>query len=164
MRASVKKNANFEFGTSPLPYYADVKGAPQNTIIGGASLWVFAKKSPEVYKGITKFFKFLASPEQAAAWHQGTGYVPVTKAGYELTKKSGFYDKNPGTDVAVKELDATTTKNSRGVRLGYLPQIRDIEDADMEQIFAGKVTPKQGLDNMVKRGDELLARFQKSVK
>lgn len=164
LRANIKKTGQFELGTSPLPYYADVKGTPQNTIIGGASLWVFAKKSPEVYKGITKFFKFLASPEQAAAWHQGTGYVPVTKAGYELTKKSGFYEKNPGTDVAVKELDATTTENSRGVRLGYLPQIRDIEDGEMEQIFAGKITPQQGLDTMVKRGNELLARFEKSVK
>jgi sn-glycerol 3-phosphate transport system substrate-binding protein len=163
-RASIVKNGNFKFGTSELPYYADVKGAPQNSIIGGASLWVFAKKSPEVYKGVTKFFKFLASPGQAAAWHQGTGYVPVTKAGYEETKKSGFYDKNPGTEVAVKQLDADTTKNSRGVRLGYLPQIRDIEDGEMEQIFAGKVTAKDGLAVMTTRGDELLARFQKSVK
>jgi sn-glycerol 3-phosphate transport system substrate-binding protein len=162
-RASILKNGNFSFGTSELPYLSGVKGAPQNSIIGGASLWVFAKKSPEVYKGVTAFFKFLASPEQAAAWHQGTGYVPVTKAGYDLTKKSGFYEKNPGTEVAVKQLDADTTKNSRGIRLGYLPQIRDIEDGDMEKIFAGKTAPKAGLDDMVKRGDELLVRFQKSV-
>jgi len=163
-RANIIKTGNFEFGTSTLPYYADVKGAPQNTIIGGASLWVFAKKSPEVYKGVTKFFKFISSPEKAAEWHQGTGYVPVTKAGYELTKKSGFYDKNPGTEIAVKQLDADTTKNSRGVRLGYLPQIRDIEDGEMEQIFSGKVAPEAGLKNMVKRGNELLERFEKSVK
>ncbi|HWK70266.1 sn-glycerol-3-phosphate ABC transporter substrate-binding protein UgpB [Pollutimonas sp. M17] len=163
-RANIIKTGGFEFGTSSLPYYDDVKGAPQNTIIGGASLWVFAKKSPEVYKGVTKFFKFISSPEKAAEWHQGTGYVPVTKAGFELTKKSGFYDKNPGTEVAVKQLDATTTENSRGVRLGYLPQIRDIEDGEMEQIFSGKVTPEAGLQNMVKRGNELLERFEKSVK
>src|SRR5690606_32608674 len=163
-RANIIKTGKFEFGTSTLPYHTGVQGAPQNTIIGGASLWVFAKKSPEVYKGVTKFFKFISSPEKAAEWHQGTGYVPVTKAGFELTQKSGFYDKNPGSDVAVKQLDATTTKNSRGIRLGYLPQIREIEDGEMEQIFAGKVTPEDGLKNMVKRGNELLERFEKSVK
>src|SRR3546814_17027216 len=86
-RANIIKTGEFAVGTSTLPYYADVKGAPQNTIIGGASLWVFAKKSPEVYKGVIKFFKFLSSPEKAAEWHQGPGYVPVTKAGFELTKK-----------------------------------------------------------------------------
>src|SRR5690606_17280816 len=81
-RANIIKTGKFEFGTSSLPYYDDVKGAPQDSIIGGASLGVFAKKSPEVYQGVTKFFKFLSGPEKAAEWHQGTGYVPVTKAGF----------------------------------------------------------------------------------
>ncbi len=164
LRASILKNGQFAFGTSTLPYYPDVPGAPQNSIIGGASLWVFAGKSEPVYKGVIKFFKFLSSPKQSAAWHQGTGYVPVTLAGYQLTKESGFYDKNPGTEVAVKQLDATTTVNSRGIRLGYLPQIRDIEDSTMEQIFAGKLSPEDGLKKMVSGGDALLERFEQSVR
>lgn len=163
-RANIIKTGEFEFGTSSLPYYSDVQGAPQNSIIGGASLWVFAKKSDDVYKGVTEFFHFISSPEQAAAWHQDTGYVPVTKAGFEMTKDSDFYTKNVGADVAVKQLDASTTENSRGIRLGYLPQIRDIEDGVMEQIFAGKVTPEEGLKAMQTRGNELLERFEKSVK
>ncbi|GAA5092465.1 MULTISPECIES: sn-glycerol-3-phosphate ABC transporter substrate-binding protein UgpB [Paenalcaligenes] len=163
-RANIIKTGKFEFGTASLPYYADVKDAPQNSVIGGASLWVFANKSDEVYKGVTEFFKFISSPEQAAAWHQNTGYVPVTTAGYELTKDSGFYEKNVGADVAVKQLDAQTTEHSRGIRLGYLPQIRDIEDGEMEKIFAGQISPEEGLKNMVKRGNELLERFEKSVK
>lgn len=163
-RANIIKTGEFEFGTSSLPYYSDVQGAPQNSIIGGASLWVFAKKSDDTYKGITQFFKFISSPEQAAAWHQDTGYVPVTVAGFQKTKESGYYDKNVGADVAVKQLDAATTDNSRGIRLGSLPQIRDIEDGLMEQIFAGKVTPEEGLKAMQSRGNELLERFEKSVK
>lgn len=163
LRANIIKNAKFDFGTSTLPYYGDVKGAPQNAIIGGASLWVFANKKPEVYKGITKFFKYLSSPAVAAAWHQGTGYVPVTKAAYELTREQGFYDKNPGTDVGVKQLDVQTTAQSRGVRLGFLPQIREIEDANIESIVSGKVSAKDGLADMTKRGNELLEKFQKSV-
>lgn len=163
-RANIQKTGNFEFGTSSLPYYQDVADAPQNSIIGGASLWVFANKPEDTYKGITEFFQFLASPEQAAAWHQKTGYVPVTTAGYEATKAAGFYEQNPGSDVAVKQLDAQTTENSRGIRLGYLPQIRDIEDGVMEEIFAGKIKPEQGLKNMTDRGNELLQRFERSSK
>ncbi|MDQ2138955.1 sn-glycerol-3-phosphate ABC transporter substrate-binding protein UgpB [Alcaligenaceae bacterium A4P071] len=164
LRANISKNAKFAFGTSTVPYYADVKGAPQNTIIGGASLWVFANKSPEVYKGVTKFFKFLSSPEIAARWHQQTGYVPATIAAYDLTKKSGFYDKNPGTEVGVTQLNVQTTAQSRGVRLGFLPQIREIEDAEIERIVSGKTSAKDGLESMKKRGDDLLERFEKSVK
>lgn len=163
LRASILKNGNFNFGTTKLPYYPDVKGAPQNSVIGGASLWVYSGKSDTVYKGVIKFFKFLSSPKQAAAWHQGTGYVPVTKAGYELTKESGFYEKNPGTEIAVQQLDATTTKNSRGIRLGNMLQIRDIENGTMEQIFAGKISPEAGLKKIVAGGNELLERFQKGV-
>ncbi|MBB5214234.1 sn-glycerol-3-phosphate ABC transporter substrate-binding protein UgpB [Parapusillimonas granuli] len=163
-RANILKTGAFELGISSLPYHADVPGAPQNTIIGGASLWVFARKSPEVQKGVTKFFKFISSPEKAAQWHQQTGYVPVTKEGYELTRKSGFYDKNPGTIIAVQQLDAATTENSRGIRLGFLPQIREIEDGEMEKIFSGQLTAEAGLANMARRGNELLERFEKSAR
>src|SRR5690625_2862189 len=162
-RANILKTGEFDFGISTLPYYEGVDGAPQNSIIGGASLWVFADKPEDTYKGVTKFFKFLSSPEQSARWHQATGYVPVTVAGYELTKESGFYDENPGTEVSVMQLDANTTEHSRGIRLGYLPQIRDVEDGIMEEIFAGNIGAKEGLEEMVRRGNDLLTRFEKSV-
>src|SRR5689334_19288700 len=102
--ANIKRNSKFDFAISYLPYHDDVKGAPQNTIIGGASLWVFEGKTKDEYKGIAKFFTFLSKPEVQAEWHQTTGYVPITKAAYELTKAQGFYQKNPGTDVAVEQL------------------------------------------------------------
>ncbi len=60
-----------------------------------------ANKPKEHYKGVAKFFTFISSPEIQADWHQSTGYVPITLAAYELTKKQGFYEKNPGRDVAV---------------------------------------------------------------
>src|SRR5690606_6885315 len=161
---NIERNAKFKFGTASLPYHDDIQGAPQNTIIGGASLWVFAKKSPETYKGVTKFFKYISSPELAAKWHQQTGYVPVTKAGYEVTKKDGFYDKNPGSDVAVRQLDADTTENSRGVRLGFLPQIREVADGEMERIFAGEISAEEGAKRIAERGNDLLKRFESSVK
>lgn len=163
-RANFSKNAPFKFGISTLPYYDDVPGAPQNSVIGGASLWVFNNKSPEVNKGITGFFQYISSPEVAAKWHQDTGYVPVVKAAYDLTKESGFYDKNPGTDVPFIQLNVETTDESRGVRLGFLPQIRDIQDAEMENIFAQKVSVEEGLENMQKRANELLQRFENSNK
>ena len=163
-RANIIHTGNFDFGTTSLPYHDDIEGAPQNSIIGGASLWVFAKKSPEVYKGVTQFFKYISGPEMAAKWHQQTGYVPVTKSGYEETSKSGFYDKNPGTEVAVRQLDADTTEHSRGVRLGFLPQIREVAESEMERIFAGDITAEAGMKRIVERGNELLRRFESSVK
>ncbi|MDQ2780907.1 MAG: sn-glycerol-3-phosphate ABC transporter substrate-binding protein UgpB [Pseudomonadota bacterium] len=159
--ASIKKNAKFDFGISPLPYYPDVPGAPQNTIIGGASLWVLAGKPAKDYKGVAAFFNYLQNPEVQAKSHQRTGYLPITMAAYKLTEQSGFYKENPGTDTAVNQMIRKTTDKSRGIRLGNFVQIRAINNEELEQVWAGKKTAKQALDDAVKRGNEQLARFQK---
>ena len=75
---------------------------PLNSIIGGASLWPMTapNRTPAEYKGVAQFLAFLSTPENAAAWHQHTGYVPVTFAGFELSKQQGFYRKEPGRGPA----------------------------------------------------------------
>jgi sn-glycerol 3-phosphate transport system substrate-binding protein len=162
--ADIRKNAKFKFGVATLPYYHDVAGAPQNTMIGGASLWVMGGKKADEYKGVAKFFTYLSKPEVQAKWHQETGYLPVTKAAYEITQKSGFYERNPGTDVAVKQMIVKTTEKSRGLRLGNYAQIRTVIDEELENVWSGKKTAKEALDSATKRGDELLVRFEKANK
>ncbi len=161
---NVKQNAKFNWGLAPLPYYPDVPGAPQNTVIGGASLWTLAGKKPDEYKGVAAFFNFIAQPEIAAKTHQATGYLPVTNAAFQLTEKSGFYKSNPGTDVGPTQMIRKVTDKSRGIRLGNYVQIRDIEDEELEQVWAGKKGAKEALDSAVMRGNELLVRFQKANK
>jgi sn-glycerol 3-phosphate transport system substrate-binding protein len=162
--ATIKRDAKFAFAESALPYYPDVNGAPQNTIVGGASLWVMAGKSDINYKGVANFFNFLSNPEVQAASHQRTGYLPITTAAYELTNNSGYYLKNPGTDVAVNQMIRKTTEKSRGVRLGNFVQIRAILDEETEQIWTGKKSAKDALDSAVLRGNELLEKFQAANK
>jgi sn-glycerol 3-phosphate transport system substrate-binding protein len=161
--ATIRKYAKFELGTGTLPYDANVKGAPQNAIIGGASLWVLAGKNPATYKGVAKFLAFLSQPEVAAKWHQDTGYLPVTTAAYDLTREQGFYAKNPGADTAMRQMmNKPPLPYTKGLRLGNMPQIRTVVDEELEQVWAQKKTPKDALDASVARGDELLRRFEKS--
>ncbi|MDP3759136.1 MAG: sn-glycerol-3-phosphate ABC transporter substrate-binding protein UgpB [Ramlibacter sp.] len=164
LSGSVKRNSKFAAGIGTLPYYPDVQGAPQNTVIGGASLWVMSGKKAEEYKGIGQFFNFLSQPEVAAKSHQRTGYLPVTKASFDLTDKSGFYKQNPGYDVSVNQMVRKTTDKSRGVRLGNFVQIRTIIDEELEGVWRGAKQPKEALDAAVKRGNEQLERFQKANK
>jgi len=161
---NVKRNAKFGFALATLPYYPDVPGAPQNTVIGGASLWVISGKKPEEYKGVASFFNFLSNPEVQSASHKRTGYLPITMAAFQLTEKSGFYKENPGTDTAVNQMIRKTTDKSRGIRLGNYVQIRAVEDEELEQVWNGKKTAKEALDSIVKRGNELLERFEKANK
>ena len=161
---AIKKNAKFDFGVAPLPYYQDVPGAPQNTVIGGASLWVMSGKPADHYKGVASFFNYLSSPEVQSASHKRTGYLPITTAAFKLTEKSGFYKENPGADVAVNQMIRKTTDKSRGIRLGNFLQIRTIVDEELEQVWGGKKGAKEALDEAVKRGNEQLERFQAANK
>ncbi|MEO6593729.1 MAG: sn-glycerol-3-phosphate ABC transporter substrate-binding protein UgpB [Planctomycetota bacterium] len=161
---AIKSTAKFEYGVAPLPYYPDVPGTPQNTVIGGASLWVMSGLPADHYKGIATFFNYLSSPEVQSASHKRTGYLPITTEAFKLTESSGFYKQNPGADVAVNQMIRKTTDKSRGIRLGNFLQIRTIVDEELEQVWAGKAEAKQALDNAVKRGNEQLERFQAANK
>ena len=160
-----KAGAKFPFGMGELPYYPDVKGAPQNTIIGGASLWVMGGKTPAEYKGVAEFLSFLSTTPQQVRWHETTGYLPITKAAFEATKASGFYKQNPGLDIAVIQMTAKPpTENSRGLRFGNFVQIRDVIAEELENAFSGKETAKQALDKAVQRGNALLRQFEAATK
>ena len=154
-----------KFGIGMMPYSPDVIAKPQNSIIGGATLWVLQGKPKDEYKGVAKFLTYLASAPIQAKWHQETGYVPVTLAAAEITDKAGFYKKFPGREVAVKELTLNPpTENSKGLRIGNFVQIRDIVDEELEQVWSGKKDAKAALDEAVKRGNEQLKRFEAANK
>jgi sn-glycerol 3-phosphate transport system substrate-binding protein len=161
--AGVKSEAKFAFDIRPLPYWDSVEAAPVNTIIGGASLWVMSGHEAEEYAGVAEFLNFLSSADIQAKWHQDTGYLPITMAAYEQTKASGFYDANPGTDIAVIQMTGKApTANSKGVRLGNFDQIRGIIDEELEAVWAGDKSAKEALDNAVERGNQLLRRFEQA--
>jgi sn-glycerol 3-phosphate transport system substrate-binding protein len=162
-RADIEANSKFEVGYGMLPYWPDVKGAPQNSTIGGATLWVLRGRPQAEYRGVAKFFAFLSKPEVQARWHQNTGYLPVTRAAFELSRAQGFYDRNPGAAISIEQITLNApTENSRGVRLGSFVLIRDVIDDELEQAFSGKKSAQAALDSAVARGNKLLRQFERA--
>lgn len=161
-RAGIVANAkDFDVGYGMLPYYDDVEGAPQNSIIGGATLWVLEGRPEAEYQGVAKFFTYLSSPEVQADWHKFSGYLPITQAAYDLTKEQGYYDENPGTETSLQQITLNEpTENSKGLRFGNYVQIRGIMDEEFEQLLDGSKDAQQALDSVVERGDKLLAEFE----
>jgi len=161
---SIDSQAEFEFGQAMLPLDTTVADAPQNSIIGGATLWVLSGRDEAEYPGVAKFMTYLSSPEVQAWWHQETGYVPITTAAYELSKEQGFYDENPGTDTAIKQLSLNTpTPNSRGLRFGNFVQVRDVINEEMEEVWSGNKSATEALDAAVERGNDLLRKFERTT-
>jgi len=165
-RAGVVANAtDFEVGYGMLPYYDDVEGAPQNSIIGGATLWVLQGKDEGNYKAVAEFLSYLSSAEVQADWHQFTGYLPITSAAYELGQEQGYYAANPGTEVAIQQITLNApTENSKGLRFGSYVQIRDIIDEEFQRLLAGDVDAQGALDSLVARGNVMLRDFEDANK
>ncbi|MBE0695037.1 MAG: sn-glycerol-3-phosphate ABC transporter substrate-binding protein UgpB [Aquamicrobium sp.] len=163
-RAGVVNNAkDFEVGFAPLPFYDDVTAEPKNSIIGGATLWVLNGRKDEEYKGAAKFFTYLSQPEVQADWHQFTGYLPITNAAYDLGTSQGYYEKTPGSDVAIKQITrGTPSANSKGIRFGNLAQVRDVIDSEFEALLSGQKSARDALESAVRRGNEILREFEAS--
>src|SRR3954452_2887018 len=162
-RADIKANSKFEIGYRMMPDLPHVKGAPQNSIIGGATLWVLRDRPREEYKGVARFFAYLSQPGVQAAWHQNTGYLPVTRAAFELTRAQGFYERNPGSAMSFEEITLhPPTENSKGIRLGSFVLIRGAIEDELEQAFAGRKSAQAALDAAVERGNKILRQFERA--
>ena len=163
-RAGVVANAkDFEVGYGMLPHYADT--APQNSIIGGATLWVMQGRPAEEYKAVADFFTYLSSPEVQAKWHQDTGYLPITQAAWDLSAQQGYYTANPGTDVSIRQITLNApTPNSKGLRFGSSVQIRGIIDEEFQALLAGQKDAQTALNDLVARGNALIREFEAATK
>ncbi len=161
---NVRANAKFDWANTVMPYYPDQAGAPQNSIIGGASLWVMGGKSAAEYKGVAKFFTFLSDVDRQVKLHTESGYLPITRAAYAKVKDSGFYKDKGFLETPLLQLNnKEPTDNSRGVRFGNLVQIRDIWSEEIEAALNGQKAPKAALDAATERGNAVLRQFERTV-
>jgi sn-glycerol 3-phosphate transport system substrate-binding protein len=153
------KGASFKWATGQLPHY----GAPYKratSIIGGATLWVMKGKPANENRGTARFLKFISDTNQQMWWHVTTGYLAISNSAVKNLEAGYHFKKNPDQYTAFAQLTkGTATPNSQGLRLGNFVQIRDVIEAEMENVFAGKKTAKQGLDDAVAKSNELLKEF-----
>ncbi len=166
-RGDLVKNARFDWAAAYLPYDPAITDSPINSIIGGASIWVMTApaRTPAEYNAAAQFLAFLQKPENVATWAEATGYVPITTTGQAVMDKGGFFQKNPGADLPIKQLErGQVTDNSRGIRLGRLPEIRNIIYEEVEKAFQGQQDAQSAMDAAVQRGNAVLRQFQKSVR
>ena len=156
---------SFKLGVGALPYWPDVKGAPQNSIIGGGAIWALSGHSAAENKAATAFLKFLLRPDIQNYWQSKTGYLPVTNSAYQLAEKQGFYRKHPEAKIPMQMLNNKPPKAyTRGLRLGNYIQIREINDEALESAWSGMQPPTKALQQAVRKDNDLLKRFQQTAR
>jgi sn-glycerol 3-phosphate transport system substrate-binding protein len=158
----LKASTDFEFGASYLPYWASLTDQPYSTFIGGAAVFAMSGKSDEENRATADFLEFLASPEVQYVWHKDTGYVPITNAAYELAKADGYYESTPDAEVGILQLSQPVGEWTKGYRLGFYVQIREVMYNQFEGIFSGETSVDDAFANIEKDANDLLARFHQT--
>lgn len=158
----LQKTAQFEFSATQLPYWEAVTTEPKQTFIGGAALFAMSGKSAEENKATAEFFRFLASPDVQYQWHKETGYVPITEAAYEVAKADGHYDRSPAAEVGIQQLQLPAGDWTRGYRMGFYVQIRDVMNREYSRYLAGETSIDDAFSTIEKEANVLLERFAKT--
>jgi sn-glycerol 3-phosphate transport system substrate-binding protein len=166
-RGQIARDAHFAWRPALLPVDPTVNPTPLNSLIGGAALWAMTapQRTAAEYEATARFLAFLGKPENDSLWHQETGYVPVTVAGYERARAEGYYERTPGADLAIQQLRrGHVTANSRGIRLGRFPEIRTIIYEEFERAVQGNQNAQTAMNSAVARGNVVLREFARSTR
>lgn len=160
----LRKSAKFKFGTSYLPYWKSIIAEPKGTFIGGAALFAMSGHSDEEYKGVAKFFEFMTNPQTQLFWHKETGYVAITNQAYEDAKAQGYYNEVPDAEFGILQLNQPAGEWTKGYRLGYYVQIREVMYKHYDRIFSGDSSVADAFADMEKEANALLVRFHDTYK
>jgi sn-glycerol 3-phosphate transport system substrate-binding protein len=158
-------DGKFDWEVTMIPVYEGTER--KNTVVGGASLWVLSGKSDDEYRGAAEYLKFLATPESEEFWSTNTGYIPVTKTGFNTLVSKGFYDNAPykGRELALDSLTYTDPGPlTRGIRLGGFIQARSEWSNEVQAALQGDKTMQEALDIAVKRSNAILNKFARTYR
>ena len=162
--SAIARDLGAEFGVSTLPYWPDLIDTPMNSIVGGASLWVFNApgRTEDEFRGVAQFLAYLSSTEVLQRFAEGTGFLPASNAAFEAMQP--FFAANPGRDVPVLQLTrGTPSENSSGYRFGRWTEIRDFFHEEVERALQGATTPQAAVASAVARGNEALRAFERTA-
>jgi len=158
----LQKDLGFDFSATMLPYWEAVNPTGSQTFIGGAALFAMSGKSDAENKATAEFFRYLTSPEVQYQWHSETGYVPITTAAYEVAKADGHYERFPAAEVGITQLSLPGGDNTKGYRMGFYVQIRDVMNREYGRILTGETDVDTAFKNIEAEANALLARFAKT--
>lgn len=156
------QTAEFPFSATMLPYWEGVTTEPTQTFIGGAALFAMSGKSDEENKATAAFFKFLSSSAVQYDWHKNTGYVPITNAAFDAAEADGHYERFPAAKVGVEQLQLPAGDYTRGYRMGFYVQIRDVMNREYGRILTGETSVDDAFATIEEEANKLLERFAKT--
>lgn len=152
------KENGFEVVASFLPYNDDTGWT--GNLIGGASLWLVDGLAPEVEEGALTWLLWFSNTENAAEWHQETGYIAIRESSNELLAGEGWFEENPNFSVAADQLaQSTITPATSGVIMGAFPAIRNVVTQAIDTVLLTAEEPQAVLDAAAAEANTILSEY-----
>ncbi len=150
---TLSENKALEVGVSALPYHDDVRGAPQNTLADGASLWVGSGLKPAETKAVAKFVSYVLGPEVQINLTLAGGYLPMTPVARAAASSKLLKTDLAALQVAYAELQGRTSEPV--LRVAQIEPVRVIIEDELEAVLINKKPAKEALDVAVQRANAL---------
>ncbi|MCW1805477.1 extracellular solute-binding protein [Brachybacterium squillarum] len=139
----------FEVGTA---FMLSSEGQEKAVPTGGSGLSVVRADSQDRQDAAAAFFRFLAGPEQSAAWHAATGYVPIVQAAAETSTVKDLVKENPNYGVALAQLENARTADYTNWNQGAVTQI----SAAQAKVYGDNTPAKDALGAVAPKLQEIL--------
>jgi len=159
---SVLQNKAIDAEAAFMPYLASEVETPYNTLLGGASFWIFKGHSEENNKATAEFLSYLLSTDVQKKLHKETGYLPINKKAYEELKEEGYYNELPGAEIGILQMLSNTGEYTKGLRLGNFVQIREIFAEEFEKYLFDEQDLDAFVANYTERANKQLEDFSAS--
>jgi sn-glycerol 3-phosphate transport system substrate-binding protein len=144
--------------TTRMPYDGEVGWT--GNMIGGASLWLVDGLDPAVEEGALAFMLYFSNTENAASWHQTTGYLPIRQSAVDLLESQNWFQENPNFYTASDQINnSTVTPATGGALLGPYLETRDIVTQAIEDLMLAGGDPAERMAQAKADADALLTDY-----
>jgi sn-glycerol 3-phosphate transport system substrate-binding protein len=153
--------ANVSLGVGAFPVLGTAPGGIEP---GGSALYISNRAPAAQQAAAWTYITYLDSTIGQAFWGAGTGYVPVRKSSTQSLTIRHLWATNPGYKVAYDQLlNGRNTAATAGSVIGPYAEVRvDVLNAE-EDMFAGKVSPKQALSQALSAVNGTLSSYNQRL-
>lgn len=148
----LEQTCEFEVGAAPIPI-----NTSRLYPTGGSNLVMFRGHTEEEQKAGWKFIKFMLDAENAVAWANGTGYLPVRKSCMESDGYKEMIERDANLQIIVENVKYCSM-------ITFIPEYKETSDIIAEEIrtciLEEHYLPETAVKHMAERVEKLLETYQ----
>lgn len=156
--------ADTEFGVAPMPTLT--ASGDGGVVVGGGALYIVSGLEPDPVKQAAawRYIEFLSTPEGAATWSAGTGYVPVRESAVDEAVLQDRWSEAPFFEVPYEQvLEGAANEATAGGLHAQMEEIRMVIEEAWRQMDTDGLAPDNALEAVTAEANEILEDYNARI-